>query len=151
MLVRMPSDEIIILSKGIVAMLLFIMIGVAAAEHQLNDLTLQSSYVRSFNVQRDHGGYSAHILGNGMRINALYPVGTIHNSTNGITLQAGGYRATIPTILHFNIERPIYWLTRWYGQFTDEALRTKENLISYLQVMKPLVDKEIRWLKEQFR
>lgn len=148
---RMPAEEVVVLSRGIIAMLVFIMLGVAAAEHQLNDLTMQSPYVRSFNVRRDNGGYSAHVLGNGIRISGQIPVGAIRNSSKDITIQVSGSRVTIPTVLYFNIERPIYWLNVWYGQFTDKAFQTKENLIGYLRETRPLVESQLRWIKEQFR
>jgi len=148
---RMPAEEVMVLSRGIIAMLVFIIVGVAAAEHQLNDLTMQSPYVRSFNVRRDNGGYTAHVLGKGISISGQIPVGAVRNSSKDITIQVGGGRVTIPTVLYFNIERPIYWLNLWYGQFTDKAFRTKENLIGYLRETGPLVEKQLRWIKEQFR
>jgi hypothetical protein len=147
----MPSEEVIVLTRGFIAMLIFIVLGVAAAEHQLNDMTMQSPYVRSFNVRRDSGGYSAHVLGNGININGQFPVGSVYNTAKAITFQSGGNRITIPTVLYFNIERPIYWLNLWYGQFMEEAYRTKENLTGYMRDLKPFLDKELRWLKEQFR
>lgn len=148
---RMPAEEVVILSRGIIAMLVFIMLGVAAAEHQLNDMTMQSPYVRSFNVRRENGGYSAHVLGNGIRISGQIPVAAIRNSSKDITLQVSGSRVTIPTVLYFNIERPIYWLNVWYGQFTEKAFQTKENLSGYLREIRPLVEGQLHWLKEQFR
>lgn len=148
---RMPAEEVVILSRGIIAMLVFIMLGVAAAEHQLNDMTMQSPYVRSFNIRRDNGGYAAHVLGNGIRISGQIPVAAIRNSSKDITLQVSGSRVTIPTVLYFNIERPLYWLNVWYGQFTEKAFQTKENLSGYLRETRPLVERQLHWLKEQFR
>ncbi len=151
MFVRLTAVEMMPILKGMVALMLFIVIGVAAAEYQLNSLTLQSTYVRSFNIKRDQGIYSAHILGTSASFSAVYPIASLQHSGRHIILKNNSCNFTIPTMILIDVQQAEYWPSRWRKKFVDEAYKTKENLLTYFGEVVAWVKIVNNWTNEQIK
>ncbi len=151
MFVRITAVEIMPILKGMVALMLFIVIGVAAAEYQLNSLTLQSTHIRSFNIKRDQGIYSAHILGTSASFSAIYPIASLQHSERQIILKNNSCNLTIPTMILIDVQQSEYWLSRWRKQFVDEAYKTKENFLTYVSEVVTWLKIVNNWTNEQIK
>ncbi len=151
MLVRLTAVEMMPILKGIVVLMLFIVIGVAAAEYQLNSLTLQSTHVRSFNIKREQGIYSVHILGKSASVSAVYPIASLQHSGRQIILKNNSCNFTIPTMILIDVQQAEYWLNRWRRQFVDEAYKTKENFLTYFREIVGWLKIFNNWTNEQIK
>ena len=149
MIVPLTRQEMAPLFKGVSLLIVVIIIGVAAAEYQLNNLTLQSSYNRAFNIQRYEGSYLVHILGKEGRFSARYPIAGLVYSNHTIILKNGDGQVAIPTNITVDLRPALYWAEKWKEQFLVEAFRTKESFFHYYREIEPYLVRGREWLKEQ--
>lgn len=135
MFVRLSSQEAAPLLKGVVIVALFILLGIAATEYQLNSLTLRQQEVQAFNISHRYGVYSFHLLGYKINISAVYPIAMLDYNGQQIVVKIGdGSRNyAISTVLLINTSTIEYWLTRWGHQFVAEAYKTKQNLVDSMR------------------
>lgn len=134
MFVRLSREEVTPLLKGIMMVVFLILLGIAAAEYQLNSLTLQHQEVQAFNISRRYGAYSFHLLGYKSTISVVYPLAMIEYNGKQIVVNSkeGHSSYAINTVLLLNASQIEYWLTRWGEQFVSEAYNTKRNLANSL-------------------
>lgn len=143
MLMKLALTDKIRLGMGFLALLLFVISGVVAAEAQLNDLTHSQDFVKVLNVKRDNGRtYAAYFFGNGYNVKAAYDIGTISNTEQAVAFDIAGYRATLPLKASTEIAKIEFWLQTWRNQFVTEAVKTKLVFEGYLGQLRPLI-KEI--------
>jgi len=147
MFINLSKPDILMISRGLVVLVVVIMVGVAAAETQLNSLTHQHEFAQSFCVRRDRQGvYSAYIFGNGGSVSAVYQIAEISNKRE-IIVDAAGYRVIIPTRFTLDYKEVLTLIKLWYKQFITEALNTKRTLERYMTEVYREADEYIR----QFR
>lgn len=148
-MLRMAMVDVFILGRGFVALMVIVLLGVAAAENQLNDLTQRQDFVQVANIRRDEvdGVYSAYLLGSSYHVRTIYPVASISNTPHSFTLEVAGTRLTVPTVLCFDLQKANYWLALWHQQFVTEAFKTKQELESYLLLFRPIFQDFIKQIK----
>ncbi|HMM20182.1 MAG TPA: hypothetical protein PKA10_05530 [Selenomonadales bacterium] len=140
MLSKLSASDAFTVYGSIALLALFIVVGVAAAEYQLNHLTQRQEYVQAFNIRRDGAGfYSAHLLGQGIKVRGSYPVAAISSTDRALTLARGDARVTVPTAVDIRLEVAGYWLDEWRRQFMTAARKTKADLLGYLGQIRLLV------------
>jgi len=149
MLLRLGAEDALMLGRGLAALLVVIILGVVITENQLNNLTERQEFEQALNVRRDEtaGVYAAYFLGTGFKLRALYPVAGLSNTDTSLTVTAGGKRLTIPTVLYADLGQAEYWLVLWRRQFVSEALKTRQALDSYLDLLRPLIRDMVNSIK----
>lgn len=151
MFVRLERSDLLCLVRAMAVLMVLVVFGVAAAEHQVNSLTLRNEYVQSFNIRRDQGIYSFYVLGAGEKVNALLPIGSLRTPPNELILKSGSVELAVPTVVHVDTSRAIYWLKLWRKQFVDEAMVTKDNLAMYARHIIPYIERGISAIISQLR
>ncbi len=140
MLLGLPATDARVISRGITILVLAIVVGVVAVDNQLNRLTERHEFGQALNVRREASGYyRAYVFGQSWGIRAVYPVGTIKSGGDAFTLEVGGRRLTVPTVVRMELDRAAYWLEVWRRQFVAAAVRTKRELAGYWDELRPLV------------
>lgn len=88
--------------QGLALLSVMTVLGVMAAEQQINQLTEHQTLVESFNVVRDQDGtYLTYLLGNSYRVAGSYTVGAISNSDKAVYLGIGSKIYIVPYIYSF--------------------------------------------------
>jgi hypothetical protein len=146
---RLAAADMFVLGRGFIALAMVVLLGVATAEYQMNDMTQRQSFVQVANIRRDEiaGVYSAYLLGSSYRLKAIYPVAGIRNTPQSVTLEAAGMRLTVPTVVSFDLQKMNYWLALWRRQFVSEAFETKRQLENYLLMLRPMLQEIINQIK----
>ena len=150
MLNRMPYGEMTPIIRGVVIFAMCVIVGVAVAEHQVNQLTLSAPAVRSFNLTAEHGVYSFTFMGREGRTSVLYPLGDIRHDRSALVFHNRHVSVTLPTLYEVDIRPAGYWMRRWRDQFINEAEKTKENLAMYIQEMEPWIRYAETWVRQQW-
>ncbi|MDR3588564.1 MAG: hypothetical protein P4N41_02775 [Negativicutes bacterium] len=151
MLLRLASADAVVLARGLAALLVVIILGVAVTENQLNNLTERQEFAQALNIRRDEavGVYAAYVLGNSYTLRALYPIAGLSSTNNSLTVTAGGKRLTVPTALYADLGQAEYWLVLWRQQFVSEALKTRQALDRYLEQLRPLIRDMVDSIKKK--
>lgn len=140
MLSKLSSSDAFTLYCSLALLAIFIIVGVVAAEYQLNHLTQRQEYVQAFNIRRDGAGfYSAYLLGQGIKLRGLYPVAAISSTDRTLTVVYENTRITVPTAVDISLEVAVYWLEEWRRQFVVAAHKTKADLLGYLDQIRLMV------------
>lgn len=120
------------IGQGILALVFVVVLGVIAAETQLNSLTHQHEFAQSFYFMRDNSGqYSTYVFGNSLNLKAVYPVAKIIDNKE-LLIMIAGYQFSLPIQIDFDSQKIVSTLQIWYKQFIREALFTKQNIHRYL-------------------
>lgn len=118
MFTALRNREIIMICYGLLAMIVFVLIGLTAAESQMNSLTLQRDCVQIFNVKREitHQDYVFYLLGHQYRMRGMVLVGQVYNHSTNIEFRLGEYFIKVPTYIgmeckteFFLIHQRIHW------------------------------------------
>jgi len=126
--------------RGILAFVLFVILGLAAADKQINLLTGRADCVQIFNIRRDEAGfYHGYFFGRSAAVRAVFPAGAISSTDRTLTVAAGGRRLTVPTVVYLRFDEAVYWLETWRRQFIAEAYKAKRDLAAYGEQIKPLL------------
>lgn len=133
-----PSDTYSVYC-GVALLAAIIIFGVAAAEYQLNHLTKRQDCVEAFNIRRDPAGYyDFFLLGQSLRVKAVYPVAAIANTDRSLSVAAGDRRLTVPTVISVDLATIAYWTNEWGRQFVAAARQTGAELTGYAGQLKLL-------------
>lgn len=120
------------IGQGILALVFVVVLGVIAAETQLNHLTHQHEFAQSFYLMRDNTGqYSTYVFGNSLNFKAVYPVAKIIDNKE-LLIMIAGHHFILPVQIDFDSQKIVSVLKMWYKQFISEALFTKQNIHRYL-------------------
>ena len=136
--------------RGVFIFAMCVIVGVAVAEHQVNQLTLSAPAVRSFNLTAEHGVYSFTFMGREGRTSVLYPLGDIRHDRSALVFHNRHVSVTLPTLYEVDIRPAGYWMRRWRDQFINEAEKTKEDLAIYIQEMEPWIRYAETWVRQQW-
>ncbi|MDT8901973.1 hypothetical protein [Anaeroselena agilis] len=140
MLLGLSAADARTISRGILILVFAIAAGVVVADNQLNRLTARHEFGQALNVRREASGYyRAYVLGQSWGVRAVYPVGSISANGDSLSLEVAGRRLTVPTVVRVELDRAVYWLVVWRGQFVAAAVRTKRELAGYWGELRPLV------------
>ena len=134
------------LLQGITLCFSLVIIGVAAAEYQLNSLTLRSFHNQSFNITNQQGVYTVYTLGKSATFSAVYPLTAFEQRTGKIVLTHSQFSLTIPTTLQYNVEHLRHWPGTWRKQFVEEAYKTKASFLGYYYELEPSLTAARLWL-----
>lgn len=142
MFVRLARTDAVIIGRGLLALALIIVLGVATAESQLNTLTEQRDFVQVFNIRQETAGiYTAYVFGLKRSVSSVATVGTIANTGSTLLIGAAGHTLAVPTGVTIDFSDVLktakYWFTLWYGQFIAEAWRTKQELADVAAIIGP--------------
>jgi hypothetical protein len=142
MFVRLTRNDAVVVSRGLLALAIIIVLGVAAAESQLNTLTEQSEFVKAFNIRQEAAGaYTAYMFGQQRSVSSAVTVGTIANAGSTLLIGVGGHNLAVPTATTLDLSDVVltakHWLDLWYGQFIAEAWRTKQELAEIAAFVTP--------------
>lgn len=140
MFLGLSAADTRVISRGIAILCFAIAVGVVAVDNQLNRLTARHEFGQALNIRREASGYyRAYVFGQSWGVRAVYPVGSITNSSDALTLEVGGRRLTVPTAVRLELDRAAYWLEVWRRQFVTAAVRTKRELAAYWDELRPHV------------
>ena len=146
MIVPLTKQEVIPLVKGVSLLVAVVVIGVAGAEYQLNNLTMQSTYNKAFNIQRHEATYTIYILGKEGQFSARYSAGRIVRSGQAIVINNNMGQVAVPTAVTVDLHPALYWVEKWKGQFVVEAHKTKEALFHYFKEIEPFLMRGKEWV-----
>lgn len=126
----MSDTDITKLSRGVFLLVLLIMVGVTAAETQLNRLTHRQEFAQAFAVKRDNNGqYAAYLFGNSVKARAVYPVAQVTDDRQIIV--AGG-KLVMPTRVRIDTQAILAKLAAWYQRTIHQAIEVKRLLQQYV-------------------
>ena len=129
MLVRLESQEWMVVGRGLLVLIGCVIMGSVIVEIQLNQLTCWQEYVQVFNLRRiTKGMYLAHIFGYEYYLQAAWQVGTIANSSHAVDVTLLGFRISLPTKMEFDISRAMNFLQLLLQQGISEAFVMKRLL-----------------------
>ena len=149
MFVSLSKAEMKPLLQGIALCFTLIIIGVAAAEYQLNSLTLRHSHNQSFNLTNQHGMYTIYVLWKSERFSALYSLASFEQSDGEIVLKHSQFSMTIPTMIQYNFEPIRHWPETWRKQFVAEAYKTKQSFLDYYHELEPALKIAHLWVSDK--
>jgi hypothetical protein len=93
------------IGRGLALLSVMTVLGVMAAEQQINQLTERQTFVQSFNVVRKSDGtYLTYLLGDSYRVARSYNVGVISNSDKAVYLGVGSTVYIVPYIYSFPVQ-----------------------------------------------
>jgi hypothetical protein len=148
MLLGLSAADARVMSRGIVIFTVAVIVGVVAADNQVNCLTARNDFGQALNIRRETDGfYRAYVFGQNWGLKTVYPVGAITSGDDALTVTVSGQRLTVPTAARFNLERTIYWLDVWRRQFVAAAWRTRQELAGYREQLQPFIHYIIGVLK----
>lgn len=91
--------------QGLALLSVMTVLGVMAAEQQINQLTERQTFVQSFNVVRGSDGtYLTYLFGDSYRVAGSYTVGAISNSDKAVYLGIGPKVYIVPYIYYFPMQ-----------------------------------------------
>ena len=146
----MTYGEMTPIIRGVSIFAICVIVGVAVAEYQVNQLTLSTPAVRSFNLKAEHGVYSFSFMGREVHTSFLYPLGDIRHDRSALVFHNRHFSLTLPTLYEVDIRPVGYWMRRWRDQFTNEAEKTKKDLNTYTQEMEPWIRHVNFWVRQQW-
>ena len=149
MFISLSKAEMKPLLQGIAFCFTLIIIGVAAAEYQLNSLTLRHSRNQSFNVTNQQGTYTICVLGKSERFSALYSLAAFEHSAGKIVLKSDQFTVTIPTMIQYNFEPLRHWPETWRKQFVAEAYKTKQSFLDCYYELEPSLKTARLWVSDK--
>ena len=147
--ISLSKAEMKPLLQGIALCFTLVIIGVAAAEYQLNSLTLRSSHNQSFNVTKQQGIYTIYVLGKSERFSGLYAQADFKQSAEKIELKHNLFSVTIPTKIQYNFEPIRHWPETWRKQFVAEAYKTKHSFLGYYHELEPSLTAARLWINDK--
>ena len=146
----MPYGEMTPIIRGVFIFSMCVIIGVAVAEHQVNQLTLSAPAVRSFNLTAAHGVYSFSFMGREGRTSVLYQLGDLRHDKGALVFHNRHVSLTLPTLYEVDMRPARYWLRRWRDQFINEAEKTKKDLTTYIQELEPWIRQAEIWVRHEW-
>ncbi len=91
--------------RGLILFTVMTVLGVMAAEQQINHLTGRQNFVQSFNlVHSQDGQYLAYLFGEPYHVEESYAVGALSNSDKAVYLTLGTKVFIIPFIYSFQVQ-----------------------------------------------
>ena len=115
--------------QGIILLLVIIIIGVMAAETQLNHLTKRAEFAQFINMRHTTDHYCFYVFGNRYQFGAVQYLGEISNTDNQLVYQSGTQKFVIPTKLAISLDEIFASAIKWekrllfYCQELYEACR----------------------------
>ncbi len=117
--------EGMIIFRGLFFLLVMILLGVGAAQQQINSLTQWQENLWAFSLTHNpRGFYTLNIDGSVYELSALYPVGEIINNEGNVTVKIMKYRIEIPKYIELNCKEELALLELYIKT-------AKENLNVY--------------------
>lgn len=122
------NDTTKMLGQGIILLLVIIIIGVMAAETQLNHLTKRAEFAQFMNVRHTTDHYCFYVFGNRYQISAMQYIGAISNTDSQFIYQSGTKKFIIPTKLAISLD-----------DIFAAAIKGKKLLLFYYQQLQEAI------------
>lgn len=126
--VKINDGNMKVIGRGLLLLLTIIVVGVMAAETQLNNLTKRSDFVQFLNVRRTFDSYCFYVFGSSYKLSAMKYLGGLSNTDTDITYQTDDKKFVIPTKMA--IEADAVW--QW-------AVLERQHVVSELQNQKKVM------------
>ena len=127
------DDSTKMIGQGIILLLVIIIVGVMAAETQLNHLTKRAEFAQFMNVRHTTDHYCFYVFGNRYQVGAIQYIGEISNTDSQLIYQSGTKKLIIPTKLAISLD-----------EIFAAAIRGKQVLLFYYQQLQEAIFYKIK-------
>jgi len=129
---RTEDADFLLLCRGFVALVLIVVLGVVAAESQLDRLTGRQDFGELLNVRREAiaGVYSLYLLGTGYQLKSLYSVAEVSNTDHSLSVKVAGSNFTVPTVFYVDLDG--FFAEGWKDKLVVRVLSSRQVLGEYL-------------------